>query len=82
MPTICRKQGYRVVIYTNDHRPAHVHVIKKPREAVFTLHCPHGPPELRESKGMKLQEVNDILDALTDCIPSLCGEWRKIHGHH
>ncbi|WP_199271807.1 DUF4160 domain-containing protein [Pseudoduganella flava] len=39
----------RVVIYPNDHRPAHVHVIGPGCEAVFDLHCPEGPPELRET---------------------------------
>ena len=27
MPTALRLGALRVVIYTNDHRPAHVHVI-------------------------------------------------------
>ncbi len=41
----------RVVIYPNDHRPVHVHVIGGGREAVFDLHCPEGPPEIRENYG-------------------------------
>lgn len=49
MPTVLRFDGLRAVIYPNDHRPAHVHVIGKGGEAVFILHCPNGPPELRES---------------------------------
>jgi Domain of unknown function (DUF4160) len=28
MPTIIREDGFRVVIYPNDHIPAHVHVLK------------------------------------------------------
>jgi hypothetical protein len=27
VPTVLRFDGFRVVIYPNDHRPAHVHVI-------------------------------------------------------
>jgi len=27
MPTVLRFEGLRAVIYPNDHRPAHVHVI-------------------------------------------------------
>lgn len=49
MPTVLRMGDLRVVIYPNDHRPAHVHVIGSDGEAVFNLHCPEGPPELRES---------------------------------
>ena len=47
MPTVLRFDGLRVVIYPDDHRPAHVHVIGAGGEAVFILNCPEGPPELR-----------------------------------
>ena len=46
MPTVLRFEGLRVVIYPNDHRPAHVHVIGSRPEAVFDLNCPNGPPDL------------------------------------
>ncbi|WP_287760193.1 DUF4160 domain-containing protein, partial [Acidiphilium sp.] len=59
MPTILRIGGLRVVIYPNDHRPAHVHVIGA-GEAVFILHCPDGPPELRESYGFNRSDVARI----------------------
>jgi hypothetical protein len=49
MPVVYRFGGVRVVIYPNDHRPAHVHVKTSESEAVFVLHCPDGPPTLRES---------------------------------
>ena len=42
MPTVHRYDGLRVVIYPNDHRPAHVHVKGADGEAVFILHCPEG----------------------------------------
>ena len=42
MVTVERIGGLRVVIYPNDHRPAHVHVIGKGYEAVFKLNCPKG----------------------------------------
>jgi hypothetical protein len=47
MLTVDAIDGLRVVIYFNDHRPAHVHVIGDGCEAVFRLNCPTGPPELR-----------------------------------
>lgn len=82
MPTICRQQGYRVVIYPADHRPAHVHVFKDGCEAVFKLRCPSGPPELRESVGFSLKDLNRIQSALQDCIGQLCAAWRTIHGDY
>lgn len=80
MPTVLRLDGLRVVIYPNDHHPAHVHVIGAGGEAVFVLHCPNGPPELRESYGFSRQEVGRILGELTVHLPPLCQRWREIHG--
>jgi hypothetical protein len=81
VPTVLRIGGLRAVIYPNDHRPAHVHVIGD-GEAVFQLHCPGGPPELRESYGFKPSEVNRIAAALADRLAELCNEWRAIHGRY
>lgn len=81
MPTVLRFDGLRVVIYPSDHRPAHIHVIGADGEAVFILHCPDGPPELRESYGFGRAEVGRIKDAVAGKIAALCEEWRKIHGN-
>lgn len=64
MPTVLRFDGMRVVIYPNDHRPAHVHVIGAGKEAVFKLHCPHGPPELRASYGFEHRELNRVSESV------------------
>ncbi len=82
MPVVYRIGGMRVVIWPNDHRPAHVHVIGPNGEAVFNLNCPGGPAELRESFGFRLREVNEIADALCSAIPALCEEWSKVHGSY
>jgi hypothetical protein len=66
--------GLRVVIRPNDHRPAHVHAKGAGGEAVFNLHCPGGPPALRESYGFKLADLNRIVDALAVAITVLCAE--------
>ncbi|MGN6551632.1 MAG: DUF4160 domain-containing protein [Pararhizobium sp.] len=81
MPTVYRLDGLRVVIYPNDHRPAHVHVKGGSGEAVFVLHCPEGPPELRESFGFGRLETGRIRAALVVKLAALCDEWRKLHGH-
>ncbi len=69
------------MIYPNDHRPAHVHVIGD-GEAVFVLNCPNGPPELRESFGFNRAEVNRIEGALADRLAALCEYWRAVHGRY
>ena len=82
MPTVLRIGGLRVVIWSNDHRPAHVQVKGAEGEAVFNLHCPGGSPALRESYGFRLADLNWIEDALAAAITALCAEWRTIHGDH
>lgn len=80
MPTVLRISGLRVVIYPTDHRPAHVHVIGANGEAVFILHCPDGPPTLRESFGFKRSDFGAIIHAMTTALSALCQEWNNIHG--
>lgn len=82
MPTVLSIFGLRVVIYPNDHRPAHVHVQGNGCEAVFNLHCPKGSPELRENYGFSQKELGKILDDLLENLEMLCAAWRKIHGNY
>jgi hypothetical protein len=79
MPTVLRFDGLRVVVYPNDHRPAHVHVIEAAGEAVFVLHCPDGPPSLRESVGFNRSQLSRIKAELTGALALLCAKWRSIH---
>lgn len=81
MPTVLRLPGLRVVIYPNDHRPAHVHVIGNGQEAIFELNCPEGPASLRENFGFAQHELNLIQKALGEHVPQLCRVWEGIHGH-
>ncbi|MCV3765999.1 DUF4160 domain-containing protein [Rhizobium sp. TRM95796] len=81
MPTVFRFDGLRVVIYPNDHRPAHVHVMGAGGEAVFILHCPDGPPILQESFGFKSGDLNRIETMLETILSDLCNQWSVFHGH-
>lgn len=69
-------------MYTNDHPPAHVYVVGAGCEAVFHLHCPDGPPELRESMGLAVREANRIAAYLQAELAMLCHSWKTIHGDH
>ena len=79
MPTVGDIDGLRVVIYPNDHRPAHVHVIGGGAEALFNLNCPEGPPELRENYGFATGRLSRVHGVLTSRLTSLCAEWSRIH---
>jgi hypothetical protein len=80
MPTVLRFSAYRVVIYPNDHRPAHVHAIRKGREAVFKLNCPSGPVEVRENYGFARYAMRRIETVLLKHLAQLCRKWEMIHG--
>ena len=62
MPTALQIDGLRVVIYPNDHRPPHVHVLGAGTEAVFILNCPAGPPTLRGSFGFTTPPTARLTD--------------------
>jgi hypothetical protein len=79
LPTVLRLAGLRVAIYSNDHRPAHVHVIGGGCEAVFDLRCPEGPPALRENYRFSPHEVSRIAAELAGHLTLLCEKWREIH---
>ena len=49
---------------------------------MFFLNCPGGPPELRESYGFNLREVNRVEQVLVVVLATLCKEWRSIHGRY
>lgn len=79
MSTILRFQGYRIVIYSNDHQPPHVHVIGPDTEAIFQLNCPDGPPLAVRCYQLSLSALNLIQDHLHTHIHLLCRHWRHIH---
>ena len=72
--------GLRIVIYPNDHRPAHVHVIGSGNEAVFNLGCPLGPVQLRENYGFSSSSLGRISVYLTANLEAGCTAWVALHG--
>jgi hypothetical protein len=82
VPTVLRIGSLRVVIYPNDHRPAHIHVIGHEYEALFCLSCPDGSVDLRENNGFSTPEIIRIIAVLTRHVAELCEAWKEIHGNH
>ena len=82
MPALFNVLGHNVVIYTHDHRPAHVHVEGPDGSCVFQLNCPLGPLSLRETRGLALARVRRLARGIEHAIGRLCAEWERIHGHH
>jgi hypothetical protein len=80
MPTVMRIGALRVVIYPNDHRPAHVHVIGQGHEAVFELNVPDGAVTVRENYGFTRRDLAAIERVLVQDLDVLRSAWGRIHG--
>lgn len=79
MVTVLRAHGLRVVIYANDHRPAHVHVFGD-GEAKIDLLGPDGSPGLVWADGMTRGEVRRAVCLVAEQRAFLLARWEDIHG--
>jgi hypothetical protein len=81
MPTVIRQDGFRIVIYTNDHLPAHVHVIKANAEIRIQLGSEGESPQLLTIDGdISNKEVAKALYLVKEHQIELLNKWREIHG--
>jgi hypothetical protein len=76
VPTVSRIGGLRVVVYLNDHVPAHVHVLGPGWAAVVDLRG----PSLREAIGCNERDSARALDIVVENRVALIEAWRRIHG--
>lgn len=81
MPTLLIINGWRVVIYPNDHRPPHVHVVGPTEHARFELLCDLGLVRLLSNINFSLSQLRLIESRLLSNIARLCHQWGQIHGH-
>ena len=79
MVTVLRAHGLRVVIYANDHRPAHVHVFGD-GEAKIDLLGADGAPDLVWADGMTRGEVRRAMRVVAEQRTFLLARWEDIHG--
>ena len=79
MVTIHRAHGLSVVIFSNDHEPAHVHVIGD-GHAKINLVGKEGMPELIWADGMKRGDVRRALALVVEHRGEFLMRWKEIHG--
>lgn len=79
MVVVHRAYGYRFVIYTADHEPAHVH-ITGPGQAKVNLLGPNGEPVLVWSVAIKRADLRRLLSEVAERRGDMLKEWERIHG--
>jgi Domain of unknown function (DUF4160) len=80
MPTIIKQDGFRIVIYPNDHTPAHVHVLKGDGEVRIELGNEKISPSLMSVRGkISDREVMRALSLVTEYQIELLAKWDEIH---
>ncbi len=79
MVTVLRADGLRVVIFVDDHQPAHVHVFGDGHARINLLGA-DGTPELIWADGMTRGEVRRAVRIVIEQQALLLARWEKIHG--
>lgn len=78
MVTVHRAHGLRVVIFVDDHEPAHVHVFGD-GEAKINL-MGEGAPELLSAAGMTRADLRRAMRIVKEQRAFLLERWSEIHG--
>jgi len=76
MVTVYRAHGLRIVIFVDDHEPAHVHVFGD-GEAKIDL---GGDPDLIYAIGMTRAEIRRAMAVVKEQQAYLLKRWSEIHG--
>lgn len=76
MPTVFIEDGFRFMIHTGDHPPAHCHVYKAGNMAQVNI----TPVGLRKDKGFKPRETRRILSIARRRQAELLAAWNELYG--
>jgi Domain of unknown function (DUF4160) len=80
MPTVLRQDGFRVVIYLNDHLLSHVHAIKGEGEVRVGLGSKYTAPALISVSGkISDRDIAQALFLVKNHQSELLAKWRELH---
>lgn len=79
MVTVLRVNGLRVMIFSDDHEPAHVHVFGDGQAKINLCDTKSGP-ELIWAEGMTRSEVRRAMRMVLEHQEMLLSRWRDMHG--
>ena len=75
MSTIIREDGFRCMIFSDDHAPSHVHCYKAGTELVVNLE----PISIRDRKGMSPANERRALTLIAEHHAELLAAWNRNH---
>jgi hypothetical protein len=79
MVVVHRAYGFRFVIYTFDHEPAHVHITGA-GQAKINLFGSHDAPEVVYYAGIKRADMRRLMIEVVRHRAHFVTEWERIHG--
>ena len=79
MVTVHREAGMRFIIFTDDHEPAHVHVVGDGK-AKINLAGAGGRPELVYNDGFKAGDIKKALRIVAEHQAAMLQRWDEHHG--
>ncbi len=81
MPTVHREDGFRVVIYPNDHLPRHVHVFRSNGEVIIRLGRETETSLIAQIYGdIGNKDIAKALEIVQANQVKLLELWKSIHG--
>ena len=80
MVVVHRTHGFRVIVYTQVHEPAHVHIVGAEGRAKINLLGPDDRPEVVDVFGIRRSDMRRLLTEVTEHRDRFMQEWERIHG--
>jgi hypothetical protein len=75
MSTLFRFKGLKIVIYSLDHRPAHVHIIGPDVDAKVEI----GSWNVVHCEGLSAKSLKKVIEFLRERESDLWEAWNEIH---
>lgn len=80
MATLFHVGSYRIVVYSNDHSPPHVHAVGD-GHAKFDLGATASAVRLTEVDGIPVRDVRRIAAMIAKHHAECLAAWERIHGN-
>ena len=80
MPTVLFINGFKFIIWPDDHEPPHVHVFKGDGEAKLRIGNCEQAPAFVAINALTKREAKFIWGVVAEHQQALLDAWEKIHG--